>query len=42
MVHIFYVCNSLEAFIAEGVQPSDIVLGLHSRSLRKFSEYAIE
>jgi XisI protein len=28
--------------VAEGVEPLDIVLGLHSRSLRKFSEYGIE
>jgi XisI protein len=25
-----------------GVEPSDIVLGMHSASLRRFSEYAIE
>jgi hypothetical protein len=28
--------------VAEGVEPLDIVLGLHSRSLRRFSEYGVE
>jgi XisI protein len=31
-----------KALVAEGVEPLDIVLGLHSRSLRRFSEYGIE
>ena len=29
-------------FVTSGINPSDIVLGLHSRSLRQFSEYAVE
>jgi XisI protein len=28
--------------VAAGVEPLDIVLGLHSRSLRRFSEYGVE
>jgi hypothetical protein len=28
--------------VAGGVEPLDIVLGLHSRSLRRFSEYGVE
>jgi XisI protein len=31
-----------KALVTEGVEPLDIVLGLHSRSLRRFSEYGIE
>jgi XisI protein len=31
-----------KVLVAEGVEPLDIVLGLHSRSLRRFSEYGIE
>jgi XisI protein len=31
-----------KVFVKSGIEASDIVLGLHSRSLRRFSEYAIE
>lgn len=29
-------------FVTSGISPTDIVLGLHSRSLRQCSDYAIE
>jgi XisI protein len=29
-------------FVTSGINPTDIVLGLHSRSLRQCSDYAIE
>lgn len=31
-----------KVFVTSGISPSDIVLGFHSRSLRQFSEYAVE
>lgn len=31
-----------KVLVASGINPSDIVLGLHSRALRQFSEYAVE
>ncbi len=31
-----------KVFVNAGISPSDIVLGLHSRSLRQYSEYAVE
>jgi hypothetical protein len=31
-----------KALLEWGVEASDIVLGMHSASLRRFSEYAIE
>ena len=31
-----------KVLVTSGINPSDIVLGLHSRSLRQFSEYAVE
>ena len=31
-----------KVLVTSGISPSDIVLGLHSRSLRQLSEYAIE
>lgn len=31
-----------KVLVTSGIQPSDIVLGLHSRALRQFSEYAVE
>ncbi len=31
-----------KVFVNAGISPSDIVLGLHSRSLRQYSDYAIE
>jgi hypothetical protein len=31
-----------KVFVNAGISPSDIVLGLHSRSLRQCSDYAVE
>jgi hypothetical protein len=31
-----------KVFVTSGISPTDIVLGLHSRSLRQCSDYAIE